>query len=272
MAEGNKTGTDLLGLAAYGEAINTVTKGVVDGAGAFLSRICLPVSEEFGLLLRDKVANWRARNAAKMLEAAEILVGPPTDGASKTAHPRLVHIAVQEASWTDNDQLQNMWAGLLASSCSSSSPNEDNLLLMNILKQLTAEEVIMLNWLCEFLIKGKTSGGYVHTIAQWIDRAELLCRSGIMDADRADLILDHLRNLGLMAEGSGFDIRTGNARIWASSTAIALYARCKGHRGRIIDFYEPLEDYDALLKKHDLESYNSTFDSDNLHYPAENSE
>ena len=52
---------DLFGLAAYGETLNTLAKGVVDGAGAFLSRICLPAAEEFGLLLRDKVVRGEAR-------------------------------------------------------------------------------------------------------------------------------------------------------------------------------------------------------------------
>jgi hypothetical protein len=35
------------------EAVKIATKGAVDGVGAFLSRICLPAAEEFGLLCRD---------------------------------------------------------------------------------------------------------------------------------------------------------------------------------------------------------------------------
>ena len=53
----------MFGLAAYGEALNTLAKGAVDGASAFLSKICLPAAEEFGLLLRDKLSVWRAKNA-----------------------------------------------------------------------------------------------------------------------------------------------------------------------------------------------------------------
>lgn len=37
------------------QPLNTLAQGAVDGAGAFLGRICLPAAEEFGLLLRDKV-------------------------------------------------------------------------------------------------------------------------------------------------------------------------------------------------------------------------
>ena len=58
-----KKTTDVLGLAPYGEAVKVIAQGVVDGAGAFLSRICLPAAEEFGLAWRDRIAGWRQRNA-----------------------------------------------------------------------------------------------------------------------------------------------------------------------------------------------------------------
>ncbi len=66
MTEAKPPVTDLLGLAPYGEAVNTATKVVVDGAAAFLSRVCLPASEEFGLLLQDQVRHWRAQNIARI--------------------------------------------------------------------------------------------------------------------------------------------------------------------------------------------------------------
>jgi hypothetical protein len=65
---------DILGAKPIADAALVVTKGSVDGAGAFLSRICLPVAEEFGLLLKDKVGHWRANNAAKIANKAEILL------------------------------------------------------------------------------------------------------------------------------------------------------------------------------------------------------
>lgn len=49
MSEDNKS-LDVLGVKPIADSVNTVTKGTVDGASAFLSRICLPAAEEFGLL------------------------------------------------------------------------------------------------------------------------------------------------------------------------------------------------------------------------------
>ena len=67
MAEDGKS-LDVFGIKPVADSINTVTKGAVDGAGAFFGRICLPAAEEFGLLLRDKVSAWRARNIVRIAE------------------------------------------------------------------------------------------------------------------------------------------------------------------------------------------------------------
>lgn len=70
VAEPDKS-LDVLGIKPVAEAINTVTQATTAGAGAFLSRICLPAAEEFGLLLRDKVSAWRAKNALAITVQAE---------------------------------------------------------------------------------------------------------------------------------------------------------------------------------------------------------
>ena len=87
---------DILGVKSFGDAINTATKGLVNGAGAFLSRICLPASEEFGLFLKDKVSKWSGENA----------------------------LQIEKGSWVDDNKVQDMWAGLLASSCNEDGRDE----------------------------------------------------------------------------------------------------------------------------------------------------
>lgn len=65
---------DIFGLRPFGEATKIVAKGTMEGMGAFLGRICLPAAEEFGLLLRDKVGQWRAKNAACVTAKAESML------------------------------------------------------------------------------------------------------------------------------------------------------------------------------------------------------
>src|SRR5947207_737766 len=47
------TSLDILGIKPVGEALKTVTEGAVNGAAAFLGRICLPAAKEGGLIIAD---------------------------------------------------------------------------------------------------------------------------------------------------------------------------------------------------------------------------
>src|ERR1039457_4472912 len=116
MSNDDTKSLDILGVRPVAKAVDRTTEASLAGASAFLSRICLPAAEEFGLLLRDRVGHWRATNAAKIAAKAEQL----TAGAKGRleAHPRLAWQIIEKGSWTDDEVIQNMWAGLLASSCS----------------------------------------------------------------------------------------------------------------------------------------------------------
>ena len=43
----------LLGIKKFSDSVKATTQGPLDGAAAFLSWVCLPATEEFGLALRD---------------------------------------------------------------------------------------------------------------------------------------------------------------------------------------------------------------------------
>jgi len=139
----------VLGIKPVGEAVNTLVKGTVDAAAAFLGRICLPAAEEFGLLLRDRVGHWRTRNLVKIAEKTERKVANNPNAPQVHAHPRIVHSALENGSWADTDELQEMWAGLLASACTVDGKDESNLMFVNLLSQLTSTQVKVLNHGCE---------------------------------------------------------------------------------------------------------------------------
>ena len=81
---------DILGIKPISESVNTVTKATVDGAAAFLRRICLPASEEFGLLLRDKVSGWRSLNSVLIAQKAEENMVRSNAAKNVHAHPRIL--------------------------------------------------------------------------------------------------------------------------------------------------------------------------------------
>src|SRR5688572_12603346 len=201
MAEEQKS-TDVLGIKPFGDAVNTLTKGAVEGAGAFLGRICLPAAGEFGLLLQDKVRAWRAQNATRIANKAEALLKNAHD---VHAHPRVVWGVLEHGSWCDEDRILSMWAGLLATACDKEGNDEANLLFVRILSQLTSSQVRVLNYACEKARVDKSTGGWIAVDEQIVvGLDELIEVSGLKDIHRLDLELDQLRDLGLLEPNGGF--------------------------------------------------------------------
>ncbi len=192
---------DALGLRPIAEAAKRLTDASVDAASAFLSRICLPAAEEFGLLLRDRVHAWRATNlAAIAVKAEQKLLAASLEASAKHAHPRLVGLIVDQGSWTESDEAQELWAGLLASSCT-----EDG-----------------------------RDGGPI------IDLATLKGIANLEDIQRLDRELDHLRTLGILNQNSaGFNILSTDVNLTPSPLGLQMYARCNGHRDPVA-FYRQL--------------------------------
>ena len=213
---------DVFGIKGVSDSMKIATQGLVDGAGAFLSRLCLPAAEELGLALRDRISAWRATNALRMLnEAHNIYIGNVSHQATDRLNPRLVHIAIEEASWIDDTLVQSMWAGLLAASASSERSSDDNLLFMNLLKHLTTLEVQILTIAVERARKTTTRDGFI--IAEFAMRLpvrELPELFGTQDLQRLDRELDHLRELGLIA--GGIDLSDGHADFDPDPTGAAL--------------------------------------------------
>lgn len=228
MSEKDSNSLDILGIKPVGEAVNSVVKGTVDGAAAFLSRICLPAAEEFGLLLRDKVSHWRTANLIKISQKAEKKLEATPDSKEWHAHPRLVHLTLENGSWADSNEFQEMWAGLLASSCTKDGRDESNLIFINLLSQLTSVQVRVLNYCCEKSKKNVTLGGWIAGEPLSISLEELQTITGTEDFHRIDRELDHLRSIELTAFGSGFNPDSTVAEITPTALALHLYVRCQG--------------------------------------------
>ena len=226
---GDSKSTDLLGLAPYGEAIKVVAQASVDGLGAVLGRICLPAAEEVGLAFRDRVAGWRKRNATLIaLKADQLLAGAP----GLHAHPRSVLQIVEHGSLTDDAELQEMWAGLLASSCSADGQDESNLIFIGLLSGLTSSQVRMLNDVCEKSNKRLTSAGWLMADREIYTAGRLVELTGISDFHRIDRELDHLRSLGLLGERAGFLVNAQDkiADLTPTTLGLQMFARCCGSR------------------------------------------
>ncbi|MDH4227726.1 MAG: DUF4393 domain-containing protein [Deltaproteobacteria bacterium] len=227
---------DLLGIKSFGEAANTLAKGVVDAAGAFLGRICLPAAEEFGLYLEDKVSAWRTKNTANIVLGAKQILESQGGIKNKHAHPRLVHTILENGSWVEDTDIQKMWAGLLASSCTESGDCEENLMFSNLLKQLTSLQVKILKYACEHSEKYIiTPTGLPFSNALYISTEKLKAITGVVDIHRLDRELDHLRSLELII--GGYNSLGSNPEITPTALSMHLYVRGHGSEESPVSFF-----------------------------------
>ncbi len=224
---------DLLGIKGFGDSVRISVERLWDGAAAFLSRVCLPVAEELGLAWRDRVSAWRANNAARMLAAAEVIhkANVSTDG--QRIHPRLVHKAIEEASWTDDDELQRMWAGLLVSGASSDGKSDENLIFMTILGQLSSLQVRVLQYSVTSAEKYAGEHGLPYAEEIRVPTETLNELFPNHDIHRLDRELDHLREIGLITGGrlglgGGINMEMGQAGLTPTALALNLYVRAQG--------------------------------------------
>src|SRR2546422_10480766 len=99
---------DLLGVEPISRAVERLTDSVLSGAEALLGRICLPAAEELGLLFRDKIGEWRRRNALATVAKAQSRLEQAA-AEDRNAPPRLIMESLSQASWADSDEVQEMW-------------------------------------------------------------------------------------------------------------------------------------------------------------------
>lgn len=229
---------DLLGIAPVGRAAERVTESVLSGTEALLARVCLPAAEEFGLLLRDKVSEWRRRNAvATVLKAQRMLEAAAAEG--RHAPPRLILESLARASWSDSDEVQQMWAGLLASSCGPDGRDDSNWIFVNLLGQLTELQAQIVKIACESATKIVQQMGLVAAEALHRTGPELAALTGCADVQRIDRELDHLRALGLIQFGFvGGSATEPLADIRPSPLALHLYVRAQGSLQNPIDYFQ----------------------------------
>ena len=236
MTEPNKS-LDVLGIKPIANAVESVTTGAVSGASAFLSRICLPAAEEFGLLLRDRVSAWRAKNAAVIVNEAERLVSENVADAPLHAHPRIVADVIELGSWSDTEEVQQMWAGLLASACSPDGRDDSNLMFLNVLSTLTVAQTRIFDAICKKCVKKASPGGWIISDRQSMTLDEIRSIAGLTDAHRIDLEILHLRAVSLLVSDAGFHDKDNEADVTPTAFALQMFVRCQGSASDPITFY-----------------------------------
>jgi hypothetical protein len=241
MEENKIKATDLLGIAPYGETLKLAVEKGFEGANALLSRICLPAAEELGLWYQDKVRHWRLNNLIRIINRSQGKI--IFDGSKLQIHPRIMHEIIDNGSWCEDGTLQDMWAGMLASSCSSNNPNDSNLLYVNVLKQLTGVQAIIINHICSIC---KVIHYTEHSLIQGADLHisvdDLIGLTGL-PIEQLDAELDDLRAREIIAEGIVITSKPLIAIVTPTAFALNMFVKLNGvnldpqkfYKDRLID-------------------------------------
>jgi hypothetical protein len=205
-------------------------------ARAVLSRLCLPAAQSLGLLAQDTVDGWRANNFISVMQKVEkkLVENKVPEGCH--AHPRVVHAIVESSSWIEDSAVQDMWAGLLASSCTESGDDDSNLIFTNLLGNLTKLQARMLKYACESAEKRVSPEGLISAQVSDMNLEKLQKITEENDIQRLDRELDCLRSAGLI-EG-GIAVWGGLVDLTPSSLALHMYVRCHGSRLSPVEFFK----------------------------------
>ena len=235
---------DLLGLKPIADAIDTTVKKSFDGIEGFLKLVCVPALEEVGLLFKDQVRYWRLNNVIRILEKAKDKLEFIDDKLQIKAHPRVALSIIENGSLNDNDEIQELWAGLFVSTCTKDGQDDENLIFVDLLKQLTVVEARILKYACEKDRKILYKNGLMTGDRLTISFNELVELTGVNEVHRLDRELDHMRSLNLIApgffEGGGFSTQDESltAVITPSALSLNLYVRSQGFNDNPIKFWK----------------------------------
>jgi len=242
----NKPKGDLLGLAPFGDAVKIVAEKAAQSAQEFFNAVCMPASTEVGFLLRDKVRAWRAANLEKIAGKAQDFLSISSEGVQVFAHPRIALEIVENGSKTDDDYMQNKWAGLLASACTPDGKDESNLVFIELLNQLASSQVKLLDHVCKKSKKGLYENGLVFAEMLGATFEDLKSITGVEDVYRLDREFQHLRWLGLVAEnGLILDFQKPTQRrleqITPERLTLQFFVRSQGSRQTPRDYFSVTE-------------------------------
>lgn len=252
---------DVFGIEPVGKAGEVVTKGVMDGISSFLSSVFKPGLEELGFLMKDRVRQWRLNNILRMLEKAKGRLEFNGNELNLTANARVGLAIMDESSKVDNEELQDLWAGLFVSSCTSDGHDDSNMNFVDLMRRMSTVEARILDYACRRCQKLLCCSKLIVADNLTISFDTLVSIAGTNDRYRLDSELDHMRSIELLVSdgltgGGGFsaDDDKLDANITPSSLALNLYYKTHSIGQSPIEFWgDSLHPYNEKIAEMTIE-------------------
>jgi hypothetical protein len=190
------------------EAIN-LPKRIVDGAELFLKKLFGPAITESGLLIGDEIKYRRFKNQVTIFSKANDFL------ASKNIDPKKIDLKllvplVEYSSLEEDEKMQITWANVIANIASYDTEQLFNLKCIEILKEITPNEILLLDFLFNFFkAKEKETLEKWKSIERLKDRTTIspdyaitssitLAKELSIQDDLIDLYIDRLISFGII--------------------------------------------------------------------------
>lgn len=234
---------DILGIKPIGDAGLEATKASIKGVSSFLELVFKPGLEELGYLIKDEVRLWRLNNIIRTLEKAQGKMEFDGKDLNLTANARVGISIMEGCSEVDDEELQDLWAGLFVSSCTPDGRDDSNMNFVDLLRRMSSVEARILDYACKNCIKRLYQNKLIIADDITIPLSELIKVAGSSDIYRLDSEMDHMRSIELLQSGAfsggGFNAADEmlDANITPSPLALNLYYKTHYTGKSPVDFW-----------------------------------
>lgn len=196
----------------------------------FLYRLCPSRAMEPISVLTGELDEFRTRTMLAIVLTAEKILAVEPDADKLHAHPQTVATILKEGSWEHEELKQRLWAGMLVSSCSFEGTAELKKDLIELLMQLTPNQVHILVEACKRA--SEQTPGPDGKLAEpvIITPEDMIRTTGIHDLYRTAADVAYLYSYGLVE--NSFDSATYAPKqsfdITPTRFGVQVYDACKG--------------------------------------------
>jgi hypothetical protein len=195
----------------------------------FVSRLCHAEGREAIMLLGGELDQHRTSKAIEITHRAEDLLDAEPDTDKMRADPKLIKSILKDGSWSDG-LTEQMWAGLLASSCTASGKDDSNKAFAGLVVNISNTQCRIFLSACRKARElgagtGKSDAGRVTCTPKQMVRL-----SGMVDVGRIGTDVSRLFNAGVLEKNFDFTsyIPTESFDVTPTPLGMELYQRCKG--------------------------------------------
>lgn len=225
---------DILGVEPIAEAVKITIEKSLDGISSFLEIVCKPCLEEIGLMAKDQLRAWRLSNIQRILKKSKDKLYFDGQMLQLKANARVALSIINEGSQIDNEELQDLWAGLFSSSCTEDGQDDSNIIFVDLLKRMSVVEARILKYACENCNKLIFPNGLIVADDIKVSFPELKSLTGIDDIYRLDRELDHMNSISLFStslfgSGPGFNAADDKLDTFITPSALGLNLYYKTH-------------------------------------------